>query len=129
MVGITLLILVFLKVRHAKRYSVRAQAGIQKERETILKEANNTVDELIKEAELKLAVINEKAADKQAIIDQAREDALSEAISRIKDKQTELDRINAEIEKKDFYIAEVSRIKEELESLEKVCQVKCVSFL
>lgn len=119
MAGITLLILAFLKVRHAKRYSVRAQAGIQKERETILKEANNTVDELIKEAEVKLAVINEKAADKQAIIDQAREDALSEAISRIKDKQTELDRINAEIEKKDFYIAEISRTKEELESLEK----------
>lgn len=125
-IAVFLIPLLILKKRNIKKhcqaiqeYSQEEIQQIYGERDGILREAKAKADELEAEKNKELAVISQKIADKDAIYKQIAEDATREANQQLSDQMDTLNTINAEIEKKDFYMSEINHLKEEIASLDK----------
>lgn len=125
-IAVFLIPLLILKKKNIKKYCQTiegySQEEIQKihdERDGIIREAQAKADALEADKKKELAVISQKISDKDAIYKQIAEDATREANQQLSDQMDALNTINAEIEKKDFYMSEINRLKEEIASLDK----------
>lgn len=102
-----------------KDYSREEMQKIYTERDDILRDAKAKADELEAETNKRLETISNKIEEKDAIYQEIIKDATAEANKKISEQTLKLNTINAEIEKKDFYMSEISRLKEEIEALDK----------
>lgn len=102
-----------------KDYSREEMQKIYTERDDILRDAKAKADELEAETNKRLETISNKIKEKDAIYQEIIKDATAEANKKISEQTLKLNTINAEIEKKDFYMSEISRLKEEIEALDK----------
>lgn len=89
------------------------------ERDSIIKAANDSANKIATDAQNELNQINQKIQDRDAIFAKIVEEATAEANKQLTDQTAQLTTINAEIDKKEFYMNEVSRLKDDIESLEK----------
>lgn len=104
----------------AKDNEVRlAKAEIEKEKTAVIHQANKDAEKIVQTARDELCKINQKIHNKQTIIDEFMREASEKAESLLAEKKSELVYIENEIEKKDFYISQVNRIKEDIAELEK----------
>lgn len=125
-IAIFLIPLLILKKKNIKKYRQAiegySQEEIQKihdEREGIIREAQAKADALEADKKKELADISQKIEDKDAIYKQITEDATKKANQKLTEQMDQLEAINAEIDKKDFYISEINHLKNEIEDLNK----------
>lgn len=125
-IGLSLIPLLILKTKNIQKhcvliseYSEKELERIHSQGESIIEDANNKAISIKQSAEEKLIELNEQITNKQSIIDQIIKEATADADTRLTETKSQLSYITAEIDKKDFYISEVNRIKEELTSLDK----------
>lgn len=135
-VGLLLIPLLFLKMKNIKAHLLKIEGYSQiaiKEGETqkaaIIKSAENQANATIERAESQAystvqAAKNEfdelrkQIDNKLAIIQQIKKEAAEEANKELVEQKAALIRINAEIEKKAFYINEIDTLKNEIASLD-----------
>lgn len=135
-VGLLLIPLLFLKMKNIKAHLLKIEGYSQiaiKEGEAqkvaIIKSAENQANATIERAESQAystvqAAKNEfdelrkQIDNKLAIIQQIKKEAAEEANKELVDQKAALNRINAEIEKKAFYINEIDTLKNEIASLD-----------
>ena len=135
-VGLLLIPLLFLKMKNIKAHLLKIEGYSQiaiKEGETqkaaIIKSAENQANATIERAESQAystvqAAKNEfdelrkQIDNKLAIIQQIKKEAAEEANKELVEQKAALNRINAEIEKKAFYINEIDTLKNEIASLD-----------
>lgn len=125
-IAIFLIPLLILKKKNIKKYRQAiegySQEEIQKihdERDGIIREAQAKADALEADKKKELADISQKIEDKDAIYKQITEDATKKANQKLTEQMDQLEAINAEIDKKDFYISEINHLKNEIEDLNK----------
>ena len=125
-IAIFLIPLLILKKKNIKKYRQAiegySQEEIQKihdERDGIIREAQAKADALEADKKKELADISQKIEDKDAIYKQITEDATKKANQKLTEQMDQLEAINAEIDKKDFYISEINHLKDEIEDLNK----------
>ena len=85
----------------------------------IIHAAESKAEDIERSKTASLFSLDEKISNRQSIMEQIIKDASADAEASLVDIKSHLSNINAEIEKKDFYINEVNRIKEEITSLDK----------
>lgn len=85
----------------------------------IISAANAEAEKILSEAQAKLAELEHKIANREEVVAQIVAEGSWKARERNSAAQRELERIQAEIDKREFYLNEVERIKLELESLRK----------
>lgn len=125
-IAIFLIPLLILKKKNIKKYRQAiegySQEEIQKihdERDGIIREAQAKADALEADKKKELADISQKIEDKDAIYKQITENATKKANQKLTEQMDQLEAINAEIDKKDFYISEINHLKNEIEDLNK----------
>lgn len=85
----------------------------------IISAANAEAEKILSEAQAKLAELEHKIANREEVVAQIVAEGTWKARERNSAAQRELERIQAEIDKREFYLNEVERIKQNLESLQK----------
>lgn len=125
-IAVFLIPLLIIKKKNIKKYRQAiegySQEEIQKihdERDDIIREAQAKADALEADKKKELADISQKIEDKDAIYKQIAEDATKKANQKLTEQMDQLEAINAEIDKKDFYISEINHLKNEIEDLNK----------
>ena len=135
-VGLLLIPLLFLKMKNIKAHLLKIEGYSQiaiKEGETqkaaIIKSAENQANATIERAESQaystvkkkkneFDELRKQIDNKLAIIQQIKKEAAEEANKELVEQKAALNRINAEIEKKAFYINEIDTLKNEIASLD-----------
>lgn len=82
-------------------------------------DADNKANGIIADAKAEYKALCNKIEEKQAFINKTRQEVLSEAQAELEATTAKLTYMNAEIDKKQFYLDEVTIIKTELEKLDK----------
>ncbi|MDQ0204968.1 GIY-YIG nuclease family protein [Pectinatus haikarae] len=99
-------------------YSKEALEKMETESANIIENANIEANTIKINMQNHLVDLNAKIANKQSIIDETIKEATKQADFKLTDKKNELDYINAEIDKKSFYMDEINTLKDEINSLE-----------
>ena len=125
-ISVSLIPLLILKKRNIQRYREKikgySQEELQKiynERDGIIHEARLKANELEVESKQRLEEISRRIEEKDIIYEKIVKDATNDANQKVSEQMNKLDNINAEIGKKDFYMSEINRLKEEIEALDK----------
>ena len=86
--------------------------------QSMLENAKNEAHSMIEKANSELNELNDQIKNKSLVIQQFKQQAIDEANKELSDTKADLARINAEIEKKDFYMNEINTLKLEIDSLD-----------
>mgnify|MGYP002578073323 CR=1 FL=1 len=128
--------LLFLKMKNIKAHFVKIEGyseiaikegearkeaiikSTENQSQSMLENAKNEAHSMIEKANSELNELNDQIKNKSLVIQQFKQQAIDEANKELSDTKADLARINAEIEKKDFYMNEINTLKLEIESLD-----------
>lgn len=128
--------LLFLKMKNIKAHFVKIEGyseiaikegearkeaiikSTENQSQSMLENAKNEARSMIEKANSELNELNDQIKNKSLVIQQFKQQAIDEANKELSDTKADLARINAEIEKKDFYMNEINTLKLEIESLD-----------
>lgn len=97
----------------------RKKNDIEKEKESIIHQANRDAQKIIQAGRDELSEIKRKIHNKQETMDEIIREATEKSNELLASQKYEIARIESEIGKKDFYIRQVEYIKEDIAELEK----------
>lgn len=128
--------LLFLKMKNIKAHFVKIEGyseiaikegearkeaiikSTENQSQSMLENAKNEAHSMIEKANSELNELNDQIKNKSLVIQQFKQQAIDEANKELSDTKADLARINAEIEKKDFYMNEINTLKLEIDSLD-----------
>lgn len=128
--------LLFLKMKNIKAHFVKIEGyseiaikegearkeaiikSTENQSQSMLENAKNEARSMIEKANSELNELNDQIKNKSLVIQQFKQQAIDEANKELSDTKADLARINAEIEKKDFYMNEINTLKLEIDSLD-----------
>lgn len=128
--------LLFLKMKNIKAHFIKIEGyseiaikegearkeaiikSTENQSQSMLENAKNEAHSMIEKANSELNELNDQIKNKSLVIQQFKQQAIDEANKELSDTKADLARINAEIEKKDFYMNEINTLKLEIESLD-----------
>lgn len=100
-------------------YAAQVQAKMHSDIQTTFDEAQQRLNKMMADGDTRLAELEDKIANRESLVAEIVAQATADAELRNEDAHRELVRIETEISKHDFYLQEVERTKQNLETLQK----------